>query len=217
MLEKLGTEDEQRKKDKDNIRTKVQSVGRLLKHLNNTKSLPLTLSEYLTGPNFTELVKVVKELSTSSDPPSLAITLGHYIKSIVLLKISLAIRTSNPDMKTEAKDFKELVDAHWTSKVSSVANRRIKLHSLNKPSDSLKLKTFLENEISTRTKQTNLSYDDWKCLAQQIMIRILLFNKRRISEVEELKILDFYSRTLSGDNDEIVASLDPTEQALVKR
>lgn len=40
LLEKLGTTDEQRKNDCDNIRTKLRSVARLLKKLNEKKICP---------------------------------------------------------------------------------------------------------------------------------------------------------------------------------
>ena len=56
-------------------------------------------------------------------------------------------------MKAEATDFKPLFEAHWTAKVSSVANFRMKLRAINKPvitpatSDLITLKSFLEQEV----------------------------------------------------------------------
>ena len=153
----------------------------------------------------------------------MALTLGHYLKQIFLLKLSLGISTENATMKAEATDFKQLFEAHWTATVSSVANRRIKLRALNKPivtpatADLITLKAFLERELEAATENCNPSYEEWKVAAQMVMVRVVLFNKRRITEVEELHLLDFSSRSSSSENQEIVDSLDATEQALVKR
>ena len=223
LLDKLGTEAEQRRKNKDNIRTKLRTVGRLLKHLNTGKLQHEELSNFINGRRFMTVVEAVKECSLQAESPSIALTLGHYLKQIFLLKLSLGIRTENATMKAEATDFKQLFEAHWTAKVSSVANHRMKLRAINKPvitpatSDLITLKSFLEQEVQAATQNVNPSYEEWRVTAQMVMVRVVLFNKRRISEVEELRLLDFHSRSESSENQEIVDSLDATEQALVKR
>ena len=92
-LERLGLQDERRKKDLDNIRTKVRSLGRLLNKMNkdcvalNSKSL----SHFLKPGQFRLVVAYVKALSQEADSPQLAITLGHYVKQACLLKMSLGV------------------------------------------------------------------------------------------------------------------------------
>lgn len=223
LLDRLGLVEEQRRKDTDNIRTKLRSVARLIKHLNNNKPNPKSLNEFITPGQFMNVVQAVKELSLNADSPSLSIALGNHIKHILLLKISLGIRSGDNNLKKEAVDFKELYEAHWNSKVSSIANRRKKLRALNKPivvpatKDLVKFREFVISAIAEATKQPSPSYREWVELAQLTIARIVLFNKRRISEVEELKIDDFTKRSSCNENEDIMASLDVSERALVKR
>ena len=82
-----------KKKDLDNIRTKVRSLGRLVNKMNkdcvalNSKSL----SHFLKPGQFRLVVASVKALSQEADSPQLAITLGHYVKQACLLKMCLGV------------------------------------------------------------------------------------------------------------------------------
>jgi hypothetical protein len=49
------------------------------------------------------------------------------------------------------------------------------------------------------------------------MVRLILFNKRRVSGVDELKIQDFTDRPEEKEYAEILQHLDVSERALVKR
>lgn len=64
------------------------------------------------------------------------------------------------------------------------------------------------------------SYDEYLKMAYLLVVRIALFNKRRISEVDELSIADF-ERRISGNgienNSEIIQSLECSERDLLKR
>jgi hypothetical protein len=52
MNHRLGEESEQRVKDLDNARTKVRTVGRLLKRLHQDTEVLSPLSEFINGRNF---------------------------------------------------------------------------------------------------------------------------------------------------------------------
>ena len=59
LLGRLGTSEEQRRKDKDNIRTKVRTVARLLVKLNeNSEVENLPLSDYISGKNSGKSLKL---------------------------------------------------------------------------------------------------------------------------------------------------------------
>ena len=49
------------------------------------------------------------------------------------------------------------------------------------------------------------------------MLRILLFNKRRAAEVEELKVADILHIPNFKDNKKLVSQMDITEKALARR
>lgn len=224
MLHRLGEVTEQRVKDVDNARTKVRTVGRLLKQLHQSHDEQIPLSEYLTGRNFAKVINATKTLALECDSPQLALTLGHYIKHIALLKGSLGIQTENPKLVTEANDFKELYSAHWNNRVSAVAKRRQKMRHINKPnrvpltSDLLKLKDWIGNELQKITKVQSPTREQWERVARMTMVRIAMFNKRRIAEVSELKVSDYMQIEQHDEIDsEIYNSLDMSEKVLSKR
>lgn len=226
LMEKLGMNSEQRRKDHDNIRTKLRAVGRLLKKLNENKFRKQDIDYYLCPSEFKNVVHAVKELSQEANSPNLALTLGHYVKQLALLKGSKGIETGNEKKQKEAKDFQELYAAHWKNRVSSVANRRKRLRCLNKnediPSteDLILLKDYTCKKIKSTLEIKTPSYEDYVGMCQLLIVRISLFNKRRISEVDELKVEDFDKRLNGynvGTNDEIIKSLDISERTLLKR
>ena len=93
LIHKIGTEGEQRRMDKDNIRTKVRAVARLLAGLNEKISQSLSLEEYIKPNTFmlTYIVNIVTDVGLHSQ--NLALTVGHYIKQICQLKKSVSLQT----------------------------------------------------------------------------------------------------------------------------
>ena len=223
LLHRLGTEEEQRRKDKDNIRTKLRAVARLLSSLNEKTGENGDLSSYTTPNHFMLVVNTVREMGKES--PQLALTLGHYVKQIIELKHSLGLRTSDTKMQSDAAAFSVLFSAHWNSYVAAVTLRRMKLRTLNKTielpktEDMVKLKEYLDLKIENSLQQNQISAIDWTDTSQAIMVRILLFNKRRVSEVGEMKVSDIAEAKTAAcsDNDELVSQMDIAEKALANR
>lgn len=226
LLEKLGSKSEQRRKDEDNVRTKMRALARLLMKLNEDKIFKENLSFYIAPNHFRTVIQAVKDLYREVNSPQLGLTLGHYIKQASLLKASVGLQIEDKKMRNEANDFMELYRAFWVSKVSSVADRSKRLNALNKrcdlpcTDDLVRLKNYLERKIHDFLKNTDPTYAEYVAMSQVLIARIVLFNKRRISEVDELTVNDFSSR-LNGDelgaNTEIINSLGIAEQSLLKR
>ena len=88
---------------------------------------------------------------------------------------------------------------------------------LPKTSDMVKLKEYFDSEIETSLSMPKMSAQKWTQTAQALMVRILLFNKRRVSEVEEMKVTDIVQAQNCLDNQEVVKQMDITERALANR
>lgn len=170
--------------------------------------------EYTTPEYFDNVVKAAKALAITS--PQLGIAIGHYLRHIILLKISRAILSNNPTVRKLADDFKMLMEAHWNSQVASVTRRRQKLLKLNKADeipetdDLVKFSEYLKHQLKEEVRSAEV--------AKLCMTLLILFNKRRPLEVAELTKNDF--RTISDDgstNKEVLHSLTETERMLVKR
>jgi hypothetical protein len=61
-------------------------------------------------------------------------------------------------------------------------------------SDLLLLKDYVQDEICTYMKTKNPTYNNYVKFAYSLIVRITVFNKRRISEISELKVEDFEAR-----------------------
>ena len=125
-------------------------------------------------------------------------------------------------MREDAEAFDTVFGAHWNNYVSAAYLRRLKLLSLNKmtqfplTADLVKFKDFLYDEIETFLKTSKPTRKQWVTSAQALLARIVIFNKRRISEVEELKASEIVECE-DGGSDELISNLDVTEEALAKR
>lgn len=200
VLDKIGSQEEQGKKNKDNIRTKVRTVARIMKKLNENKVNSLKLSEYIVGPQFYNVVRAVKNISIEADSPSLSLNCGYYIRHILLLKISLGVAEGNEQKRKEGSDFNQLYEGLWNSKISCIANRRKNLRDINKErkiqttKDILALRQYVQKEIQEIVDNSSLPYQEMKSMAELLIVRLALFNKRRISVVDELKVSDYECR-----------------------
>ena len=221
LLHRLGTEDEQRPKDKNNVSTKLRAVARLLSKLNEKTKDDCHLSSYITPKYFMLVVNAVRDMGKHS--PNLALTLGHYIKQVCQLKQSLALRNEAKQDRDDAAAFNLLYEAHWNSYVAAISLRRLKLRTLNKSielpktSDMVKLKDYLDSEMEQSLTKNQFSDTEWTEAAQALMVRILLFNKRRVSEVGEIKVSDIEQAQNCSDNEQVMSQMDIAEKALASR
>lgn len=217
QLGRLGTDDERRTTDLNNIKTKLRSVARLCERIRCITNTKLFMTDYIQTKHFASVMQAAKDLSAVS--PQLTITLGHYMRSLVLLKISASIAAESTHQRQQADDFKHLMEAHWRTQVATVTRRRQKLRKLNKTEeipeteDLVKLSDYLKRRIETETDEAEVAK---LCLTQ-----LILFNKRRPLEVAELTKDDFQSLSSNSDNQsdnkELLESLSQTERMLAKR
>jgi hypothetical protein len=130
-------------------------------------------------------------------------------------------------MIADADAFLALHKADWTNRISSAALATFKRRKYNNPDvlpltdDLLKLKQYQEKMLSTLT--TSLAetpaYTTWRQLMEIVYTRVVIFNKRRCGETAKLLSSAFENRPSwqQSANDEIVGSLNPLEQELLKR
>ena len=75
---------------------------------------------------------------------------------------------------------------------------------------------ILVKEIGSAVTNKVKSYEEWLSLSQLLIVRISIFNKRRISEVSEMKVSNAYLLT-TEDDPEILNYLDVSEKTVAKR
>lgn len=183
-LGRLGTPEEQRSKDQNNISNKMRTLARLLKKLNSDSLFPQPLSNYICAQKFKNVVSAVKELHEETGSSQLVLCLGNILKQVSLMKVGIGLQTSDLRKREEAKEFTEMFSAQWKGKVSGVANRSKGLKALNKrceipaTEDLVSLKNCLVEEIKIKTNNMVPNYAEYVYMTHLLIARIVLFNKR---------------------------------------
>jgi hypothetical protein len=159
--------------------------------------------------------------------PSFGIQIGHILVKCAELKKGLGIRTNSVSMVQDSDSFISLHKSDWTSVISSSALATYKHRRYNAPevlpvtSDLLKLKKYQESTIASLTSslRDKPAYGTWRQLCEVVYSRVVIFNKRRCGETSKLLLSAFEKRPTwqQNSNDEIVSTLMPLEQQLLKR
>lgn len=123
-------------------------------------------------------------------------------------------------MRNDCDDFLALFHSNWSDTVASSTLRMQKREKINKAiklpytDDLLKLTDFINSEICQEMKVLT-SYNR---LQKLVLTALVLYNKRRPSEVADIKKSD-YILSLSNQEDraEIIQSLSMEERATASR
>jgi sulfur relay (sulfurtransferase) DsrF/TusC family protein len=195
-----------------------------------------TLESLISGRGFDAVIEATESLCQLEDDelgrplfknPSLALHVGHVLVKCAEIKKGMGIRNNFPTTIADADAFLALHKADWTSRISSAALATFKYRRYNNPDvlpltdDLLKLKTYQEKMLSILT--TSLAetpeYTTWRQLLEIVYSRVVIFNKRRCGETAKLLLSAFENRPSwqQSANDQIVGTLKPLEQELLKR
>ncbi|KAL5021120.1 hypothetical protein ScPMuIL_000275 [Solemya velum] len=220
----------------NHISQRMRQLGRLKMKLNEIKKQDQDIQHYISPQHFDTVILAVKDLAgfrrneehiSVFDTPSLALTFGHNLVKVAELKRGIAIRSTDDVMKRESNDFLQLHSTDWAHLISSVALATLKTNKFNKPmalpvtKDLVTLKKYLDEQMENLTNQLLGSKDSkiWKSLAEVTLTRVILFNKRRSSEVAKLLSTIYKKRSswTQSMNEEISSGLKPVEKLLLKR
>lgn len=221
---------------------KMRELARLLMtYRNNNNCSNISFKDLLHPENFDGVVSATRKLagfdplSKTYKSPSIAIHMGTALKVIsdelihLILKRSPGFMTDSPEKSLEwrrnIKNFKKLVEARWNKEISSVANKDLNEKRWQKPllvpliSDVkiFREKTFAYAEECEKQLLENSDTDDtYKLLVYCTLSLLILFNRRRIGDVQYLKISDYLSDRKTNFQD-FESTLSEGEKILSKR
>jgi hypothetical protein len=204
----LGEKEFQKHNDVYRVNQKARTLARLVIKAREISCAESVINlDYLLRPeNFDLVVQSATQLSLQENKESLTLgrRIGHHIAHALMIKSGLAIRRDKDDKtkEREAKRFKILFDLEWNKRVNSVLMKRKNFKSISNeaeiPStqDLVKLRKFLIAKIETLTNTVSVrpTPDNWAYLSKYVCCRLVLFNKRRVSEVTELTLISYKHR-----------------------
>ena len=190
-------------KRNNRVSQKLREAARILQHLRKLSKVGQNVSDFLTPAEFDTVVKAVRavsgELTTEGDTsnsecPSAAIKGGYSIKRLAEIKRARAIRASSPKETTDAENFLKLYELEWAEQISSRASKKLdqrkfnKVERLPKSSDIMIVSRYLDRELETwKEVAASPTAEAYSRLNTALLVRLILFNKRRPGEVEVLQ------------------------------
>ena len=159
--------------------------------------------------------------------PSLALRLGHLLGKMVAAKQGFCLRNNNTEGLKEAERFGLLLQGEWTDTIATTAHNTLKrrkdqdIQILPVTEDLRLLRQYHKKEMrqTIDALQESHSYLTWRRLAQLIMTRLIIFNKRRGGEVSKLLLKTYTERPdwKKHTNEDILESMQGLERELLKR
>ncbi|KAJ8971508.1 hypothetical protein NQ314_000670 [Rhamnusium bicolor] len=191
--------------------------------------------------NFDNVISATRHF-TGFDPlnktykaPSVALHMGTALKVIcdelthLILKHAKGFQCNTPEeslaWRQNVKNFKKLVEARWNTEISSIALKDMNEKRWKKP-----LLVQLINDVKSFREET-LSYakdcekeflehkdyeNTYKLLVRCTLALLILFNRRRIGDVQYLKIDDYKSERKT-DFQDFEAALTDSEEVLTQQ
>ena len=172
---------------------KMRLLGRLTMAVQRKIGESTSLFDLLQPRHFDHFVEACNSLSNSS--PQLAITAGHYLKYVLLLKVSCCIKEDRDVEQLNAEKFQRLFEAHWKTDVAAKATRKMRTRNiignvtneLPLSDDIRKLNRYLREKIACLSSTAGSA----NCLSKVLLASLIVFNRRRPMEVAEMKVQHF--------------------------
>ena len=219
-----------------NMRLMARLLITLRKNDNNSNK---ALKDFMKPVNFDLIVKCTKEMAGFSQKnsdgeflptfkiPSLPLKIGFALSSIFMLLKGLALRIKEPEVIEDATNLSQLYASEWSNLVSSASLRTIADTNFNKQeflpvtSDLLKVKAYCYSKMEALVAELKKAVDKqlWRELAEIVITRLTIFNKRRGNEVSSILLKWYKNRADFGKalHDDVLESLSALERKLMER
>ena len=221
------------------VSQELRLLGRLLFALQEALDVEEGLINILEPQYFDDVIKITKDLAGYSTTnvdgeflptfkkPSVPLKTGYALNNIFSLMKGIGLRKKNDTLITNAEYLTSLYKAEWGTLISSASLRTLDENKFNKSvvlpltSDLLKLKNHCEQRIVTLTEELSIKQDvdTWRALAEIIVTRLTILNKRRENESSNLLVSSFLKRNEQHKTfaDSVLESLSSLEKKLMER
>ncbi|XP_030829920.1 uncharacterized protein LOC115919806 isoform X2 [Strongylocentrotus purpuratus] len=222
-------------RDQENyIRQRSRELGRMvLEYRSMTGETNVDLASLIRPEKFvavTSATKLAAGFCAENNvykTPSLALKIGHGLKTCCEILQGKAIMTQNSAIKKSCKAFLTLYDLQWGSYVTHHALRSLQEGRRNNPKllplteDVVKFAKHLKGEMHAKLNglekesNTNRIAHEWHNLSEVLLAHIVVFNRKRPGEVSKMTMQD-YENCSQGEGGIIDGALSKWERALCR-
>ncbi|XP_050519622.1 uncharacterized protein LOC126893457 isoform X1 [Diabrotica virgifera virgifera] len=222
-------------KDRHLIQVAKRQMRRLARLLIQSRKIEnnsnLTLFFLLHPSKFKTIVSATRSIANYNteskcfQSPSLALQMGTLIKKAISSAYSMEVQRDVDSANIKSLDvMKKLIDDQWALEISTEAGQNIQINRFNKPTlipmaeDIAKMKTYLDELITSSITHLDENVNNtqaYKCLLEGTYCSLLLFNKRRVGELQRLPLDIYLKHHDSQSSKEFEKVLTETEKILV--
>ncbi|KAK4882511.1 hypothetical protein RN001_005830 [Aquatica leii] len=212
----------------------MRRLTRLVLEIRKLEHNPnLYLGDVLYPNKFQVLIQATKNIAEYNavekcyKSPSLALQMGTLIKNAINTLYSIEVQKNvySRDRLNQLKALITLIETDWAQEISSEAGQNLAINKFNKPTlipmakDIKKFENYLnvllkEAKNQLIKKPTNLKY--FRNLLEGIFCSVMLFNKRRVGELQRMSLTGFLKNYGTMHSTEFEKALTPTEKILYK-
>ncbi|XP_075997613.1 uncharacterized protein LOC142991389 isoform X2 [Genypterus blacodes] len=211
----------------DNVCQMMRGLGRLL--IRGRTVTPLkTMEDYINPQLFHHVIRAVKEVAgfdekkNKFEKPTLATELGQSIQRVADIMEAEALSSLNKEKNQVVQEFRRMYSLTWNEMISSAAYCTLEEKKWNKPKliplaeDVKKMHMYMTDKQKQYYRQLldKKISRNWSNLAKVILAQIILFNRRRESEVSKMRLDAFITRDNSPFNEDIGEALTVLEKKL---
>lgn len=215
------------------IRARLRLTGRLLVEI---KKIDRSINDFASiyhVEHYNPLVAAIKTIGRFNPEtlefgaPAMASFAVTFVKEIGRYLKNEYIRLRDRENKIETEDFLSYMETDITISINKLVAetqakmRRLKEHNIPTMDDVKLLIRFINIERNACFDALSKEYTDynWLKLSQLTMAWIIVFNRRRVGEVQNILITEFFGRQCIDDsnNQQIMASLSAESKIVAQK
>ncbi|XP_071828561.1 uncharacterized protein [Apostichopus japonicus] len=215
------------------VSDRMRSVARLLLETQKLNCAIKSAKDLVNPCHFDNVISGVKgccgfdDASQMFATPSLAKKLGQSLNVLADISIAEAIKAADASQENMAEQFLKLKKLQWNKKIATKIYKQQSKQKWQKPpkipltADTVKLYQLLSCNIkeTKESLKTEVTTSLWRELASLTLTQLIMFNRRRPGETQNLKLEDYKQQTGQKKDfqDEIYDSLPVAQKIASKR
>lgn len=167
------------------------------------------------------------ELLPTHKVPSFPLKMGYALDTIFFLVQGIRLREKDQTKIENSANLSALYSKEWSVRMSAAALRTLADNKFNKTefmsvtNDQLLVKSYCATKLISLSKELEEgpSLEIWRQLAEVVVARLSIFNKRRGNEVSSVLLSRYINRKnySSIAHDDVLKSQSPLEKKLMDR
>ncbi|XP_037025624.1 uncharacterized protein LOC119067001 [Bradysia coprophila] len=213
------------------IRARLRLAGRLLFAVKKINKEITDFASIYNPKAYDSVVEAIRTIagfdsrSNEFKSPATAAAAVTHVKQIAVYLIAEWIKKDEPENQRTTENFLKLMQSDISVAINKTVfeqqcqMRREKEELLPTTDDIKKFAVFLDREREQCYNEvySHFTFKKWLLLTELTVTSIILFNRRRTGEVQNIKLIDFENRRSIDENTELFQSLSEDAKQIARK